>query len=321
MQQLVMFTFVTCLVSGPVLVSAASLPHEDVREFIPSMIRNTAKLLDDKYKDQPEFLTQADDYKKSVDDKLISLLGDLSVIVRDYADHTGGLQGSTQQLIDDLNKFSVKFGSVPGDFPRLDEVQGIIKPQMDHLTAVLANEFPVMGPMPAQGFPLGHWYVFYQEAERRNSFGMGAFFRVEPLRQQIIRRTFVSRVNYVNVGGVETEEVIFEESQIFEDDQSVAHRIIDNGDVVLNEERVSDFSILHGLRAAMRRDSVNERFIRIVEEYVKLVNYYLVENFRERGLIIPVNHPQLAVPAGYTPDIFLKNFIALILAIQTPGSS
>jgi hypothetical protein len=320
-RQLLVFLFCLTVLASPALAQGVLLPHQDIREFLPVFFRDTARAIDEQIQDKMQFVEEFFDYKKAVDNRLSAVLGDLAGIINDYAEHRGGLSKSSQQLGDDLKEFYARYHPIADDFPRAEEVKRIVKPHMDRLTAVLTQEFPVLGPMPAQGFPLGHFYEFFQEAERRNSFGMGAFFRVEPLKPHTTRRTYASRIRYVNEGGVASEDVIYEESQTFEDDEPVAHRLVRDNALLINEARREDFSVLHGLPAAMRRDGMNERFIRIVEEYINLVNYYVMDNYRNRGLIIPADHPQLAVPPGYTPETFIKNFIALILVIQTPGPS
>jgi hypothetical protein len=320
-QPLVVSVLFSTVIALPAFAQSASVPHADAREFLRNFIIDTSKAVDQQIKDKEQFVLEFFDYKQVVDNRLTGVLGDLAKIINDYAQNKDGLEASSTQLFNDLQNFSGRFDAVVDDFPHFDEVKKILDPHMKQLTDVLAREFPVLGPIPANGFPLSNFYEFFQQAERRNSFGMGAFFHIEPLKPTHIRKTYVSKIRYTDDAGYETEDVIYEEAQIFENDQEVSHRVVQDNAVVLNERRVEDFSFLHGLPAAMRHDRVNERFIRIVEEYINLVNYYLVQNYKERGLIIPADHPQLKVPAGYTPETFVRNFIGLILAIQQPGPS
>jgi hypothetical protein len=319
-QQLgILFLFLAAAAS-PASAADPVLPHQDIRSFLPPFIRDTAQALDQEIKDKTAFVQEFFGFKEKTDAQLGGLFDGLSGIVKDYAENKDGLEGSSQKLFEDIRRFSAQLNTAAA-FPRLEEVQRILEPHVKNLAGVLEHEFPVLGPIPAQGFPLGNFYTYFQEAEARDSFGMGAFFRIEPLRPFRQRKTIVSKINYVNEGGVEREQVIYEEVQTFENDERTSHRLVKNDQLLINETRREDFSFLHGLPKQMRADRMNERFIRLVEEYVKLVNYHLIENYQRRGLVIPADHPQLAVPAGYTPETFIRNFIGLILAIQTPGPS
>ncbi len=301
------------------LAQTASFPHEDVRSFIPPFLRDTVNSLSEQIEDQAQFVEEFFDYKKRTDHSLGDIFADLTGMIKNYAEDEGGLEGSSARLTEDIKKFADRFDTFPDGFPHWEHVSRILKPHMDRLMTVLEREFPVLGPMPADGFPLGHFYNYFQEAERRNSFGMGSFFRVEPLRPTRIFRQYASRIRYITEAGIEREEVIYEELRTVQDGQQTGHRLVKDGEVIIDEKRREDFSVLHGLPASMRRAGANERFIRLVEEYIKLVNYHLIENFRQRGLVIPADHPQLAVPMDYSPDTFVTNFISLIMAFQTPG--
>ncbi len=318
MQQLWMLFVFFAAAALPVSAAEPVLPRQDIRSFLPPFLRDITRSLDHEIDNKEEFTQDFTGYKDGIDAQLGEVFDGFAGIIKKYAENQGGLESSSQQLLEDVERFSVKFKTVSNGFPRFEEIKKILEPHLKNLAAVLEREFPVLGPIPAQGFPLGNFYAYFQEAEARNSFGMGTFFRVEPIRPFRNRKTVVSKINYVNEGGVEHEEVIYEEVQTFENEVRTSHRLVRNNEVLIHEARREDYSFLHGLPKQMRDARANERFIRLVEEYIKLVNYHLVENYRARGLIIPADHPQLAVPAGYTPETFIKNFIGLILAIQTP---
>ncbi len=283
---------------------------------LTELITGSAGALNQKLENVSGFVAEFTPFKQRVDSQLGAMHSRLEQIIEDYADHGGGLLESSQKLIGDLEAFSSELNGIPGGFPRFEEVKAIIEPEVNQFIQVMKSQFPALGPAPKSGNPLGNLIEFYQEAERRNSFGMGSVFKLEYLRPQVQSQTMQERVHETTHAGVVENKVSFREIKEFQDDELVFHQIIKDGEIVLDISKVIDLSFLHSLPSQLRQDGADDRIIRLIEEYINIVNYHVVKNIEENGLVI-APYAQPSVPAGYSPDVFVRNFITLILGFKT----
>lgn len=244
---------------------------------------------------------------EDVDSRLSGIHDRLKQLIKDYLQSRDEDLGiSSEQLVRDVEKLS-------DDLHQISEGS----PQFVEINQAIEAHFSPLGPTPATGNPLSNLYEFYRNNERKNPLGLGAFFRLEFLKPKIRKETRHEERRETTHAGMTNDTVILEEIKTFQNDELVFHRVVRNGEAVLKTSEVTDFSILHGLPAQLRRDGVDEQVVLMVEEYIQLINYHILKNIEEQGGDIP-EHPQLAVAEGYSPNIFVRNFVALMVGFSNP---
>lgn len=179
----------------------------------------------------------------------------------------------------------------------------------------IRSSLPVLSSPSRGDFPQ-NYTEYFQNMAQSNPLGLGALFRLDPQLTGTSRVEGQENISEAMSQGVHTRSVAFQNIRKFRNGELVYHKVIRNNEVVTDQSRPDDVSILHGIPDQMRRDGVNAAFIRFVQDRIDLVNYYLAKARDEKGLSLPPGDPsQLAVPQGYSPEVFQKNFIATIAAL------
>ena len=182
------------------------------------------------------------------------------------------------------------------------------QPMFPSLSSILKAPMPEIN-LPSPGDFLNSYTEFFQKAADTDLFGWGPAFRLEWL---LPRTKSAERYSFQDsfVEGVRARMFVFREVQRYEDDEPVSR--FSGSD---------DISILHGLPAYLRRDGINENLVRLIEEEINLVNYYLTKARDEHGLVLPSGDLlQLAVPPGYSPLVFQWNFISTLIKLASTES-
>ncbi|MBP9854041.1 MAG: hypothetical protein KBD53_04140 [Candidatus Omnitrophica bacterium] len=283
-------------------------------ELISQVVNEASSELNKNLQDKEQFKAEFKDFKEKTDAKLEIVLSDITGIIKNYAE-TEDLQESSEKLFKDFSKLLDELNQIVVKFPRYNEVEKIISPISKEFEETLISQFPKIEPAAPEAGPLGGLYNFYTKTEQENPFGLGPFFRIPFIENLLKLRTFVEKKHEYTIAGVKGQRILFSETNEYEGGKLVFHEKIVNGTVTEEFRILQDLSIFHGLPGQMRRDGVDERYVRFVEEYLNLINYHLVKNHNELGLIVDVNHPQIHVPDGYTPDKFVANFVQILISL------
>jgi hypothetical protein len=233
-----------------------------------------------------------------------------------------GLSG----LTDGFTLISNQIKALPDETSQNEAVDIITEEFIEYLADYIRDQFPVLQPVPEKGNPLGNLAAFYNEAERRNSLGIGSLFRLEWFAWPLRSTSLYEIKNVRIIAGRDKSKIKFRELLKFEGQEIVSHEIIKDDKVIYDFNKREGFSYFHDLPSQLRRDGVNDIIVGLTEEVVKLINFHLWKNYNQNGLDMPADHPQLAVPEGYTPDVFRSNFSALLMRLiadyqrqNTPG--
>ena len=177
----------------------------------------------------------------------------------------------------------------------------------------IAEQFPDMEAADASGNPLAHIYRFFERVGQANPFGTGPFFQFEFPEDQEKETKMSSLVVETTINGVKHKDVKFKEPSSHVNGSLQSYKLVKNNEVIQDYQRPEDFSILHGLPRQLRRDKAYVRPTLLIEEYIKLVNYHIHDQYQQGNIIVDINHPQLDVPYGYSPTVFMRNFFQIII--------
>ncbi|MBF0385664.1 MAG: hypothetical protein HQL27_07300 [Candidatus Omnitrophica bacterium] len=281
--------------------------------LIADMTSEVYYTLDTSLTDKESFIEDFEAYHDDTRARIVYILEDLAEIIRHYADSENGMIESSERLVEELNTFYSGVDEIIAEFPRKEEVLSILEPVVTHYLNYVKSQFPQIEPPSPQGNPLDNIIKFYNETQARNPFELGPFFMLEPLLNMLREKTYYERSEEITHEGYLSKRIIFREEKTIENGELIMHRIIREDDIVHDYSKPEEFSFLHSLPAKLREGGGDERVALLMEELINLANYYLLANVEENGLYIP-DDVQLNVPEGYTPDIFVGNFIGILLS-------
>lgn len=184
--------------------------------FVNTIVDKTRSALSSKQ------IRESGDWIVSTMNRFGEFLGDLRGITRDVENDSSSafIQTSFQDFVD-------KWKKVPESFPHIDVLSSEIKPVIDGLFDDLPK--PDLNSAPASTSPNADTYAFYQKAEAANPWGLGSFFRIEPLPSEVVSRNVSSVEETKTVSGNESTFVNQSNADITRNDVNVfSEEIKDN---------------------------------------------------------------------------------------------
>ncbi len=281
-------------------------------ELIIQLIQQIAMDIRNNMPNLEEFLQEVKHFNTKMQMQFPSILNQWTTFIQQYAQNSGNLQGSSQQLFADLGSFTNSLWDQIMQFPQLKTVQNIIQPTIDKFVHNFLKKLPKIRRDDPNNNPLAIFSNFYNDMAQTNPHELGPLFKNEPLPKGEEQGIIKEKIQEETHQGVRSTNILFREIIRYSNQILAFHQLIINNTLVKLFQKREDLTVYHGMPQQMRQEGINKNVVRWVEEYINLMNFNLVKAHYNNGLIIDIHHPQLKYPHGYNAQTFIKNFTQLL---------